>query len=146
MKVYLSVLAIVLILMQFIRIDVKNSPTDSRLEIKADENVSKLLHQSCYDCHSNSTNWPWYSSVAPISWFVKQHVREGRKAINFSQYAKIDPKIKAKRLKRAIQTVRNGMMPLPSYTWIHKDAKLTKKQKAFLADFFQKELDKLEAK
>ena len=80
---FLFVVAI-LIVIQFIPVDIKNTPTDPKLQIKAPENIMKMLKKSCYDCHSNSANLPWYSKIAPFSFFIKHHIDIGRKWLNFS--------------------------------------------------------------
>nr|WP_233750417.1 heme-binding domain-containing protein [Halarcobacter anaerophilus] len=72
--------------MQFIQIDKTNEKTDKNLEIKAPENIMTMLKTSCYDCHSNEVKWPWYSNIAPFSWMINRHVKDGRKALNFSTW------------------------------------------------------------
>ena len=142
-KAFLIIVAI-LILIQFIRPERTNPLLDPAEAVQAPEEVAAILRRSCYDCHSNETKWPWYSAVAPMSWSIASHVREGRKALNFSRYRAIDPKIKAKRLKRMIKTTRNGMMPLPSYLWLHKDAKLSPEEKQRIEAWAESELQKLQ--
>ena len=144
MKKTVIILLLLLVAIQFIRPARTNPPVDPAHALHADEEVIQLLRQSCYDCHSNETRWPWYSQIAPISWSIASHVDDGREALNFSEWTQIDPKIKAKRLKRAIQTTRNGMMPLPMYLWIHKDAKLSREQKKVIEKWATAELEKLE--
>ncbi len=142
-KAFLIIVAI-LILIQFIRPERTNPSVDPAEALQAPEEVVTILRRSCYDCHSNETKWPWYSNIAPMSWSIASHVREGRKALNFSRYRTIDPKIKAKRLKRMIKTTRNGMMPLPSYLWLHKDAKLSPEEKQTIEAWAESELQKLQ--
>lgn len=133
-------IVITLILIQFISVDNTNPEIDDKLTLKAPQEVMQLLEKSCYDCHSYETRWPDYSKIAPISFFVASHVTSARKAVNFSKWEDIDPKIKQKRLKRAIKTVNNGMMALPSYILAHEEARLTKDEKVILTDWFKKEL------
>ena len=127
-------------MIQFITVDKTNPEVDEKLTVKAPEEVMKLLKQSCYDCHSHETKWPYYSAIAPVSFFVASHVKDGRRAMNFSKWNEIDPEIKQKRLKRAIKTVNNGMMALPSYVSAHEEAKLSKDDKEVLVSWFKKEL------
>ncbi len=141
MKTTLILLGILLAL-QLIRPEMTNPPVDKARTLKAPENVMKILKTSCYDCHSFETIWPWYAQIAPLSWSIAGHVNEGREALNFSRYNEIDPKIKTKRLKRAIQTINNGMMPLSSYLLLHKDAKLNNTQKETLIEWCNRELKK----
>ena len=143
MKKAFLIIVLLLIGIQFIRPDRTNPSVDPTEALQAPEEVAAILRRSCYDCHSNETKWPWYSAVAPMSWSIASHVREGRKALNFSRYRTIDPKIKAKRLNRMIKTTRNGMMPLPSYLWLHKDAKLSPEDKQTIETWAESELQKL---
>ena len=142
MKKLLLIIIIIFALIQLIRPDRTNPPVDENIALHAPGKVAAILKRSCYDCHSNETVWPWYSNIAPLSWSIVAHVNDGRKALNFSKWAKIDPKTKAKRLKRAIKTTANGMMPLSTYLWIHKDAKLSKEDKEILKTWFEEELEK----
>ncbi|MDQ7061075.1 MAG: heme-binding domain-containing protein [Sulfurimonas sp.] len=134
---------VILFAIQFIGIDKTNPPIDAALTLDAPEEVMTLLKTSCYDCHSNETVWPYYSDIAPVSFFVAAHVEDARSALNFSQWKAIDKKVKTKRLKRAIITVKNEMMALPSYLLGHEDARLSYEEKVLLTDWFQSELDKL---
>lgn len=144
MKQTLLIIVALLLLSQLIRPDRTNPPVNPDEALQAPKEVETVLRRSCYDCHSNETRWPWYSNLAPFSWTIASHVKEGRLALNFSKWQTIPEKIKVKRLKRAIQTTSNNMMPLPSYLWLHKEAKLTKAQKSLLKAWFEKELAKLE--
>jgi hypothetical protein len=137
MKKIFLIFLLILIAIQFIRPEKTNPPVDEKTTLKAPENVMKILKRSCYDCHSNETVWPWYSNIAPLSWSIISHVNDGRKALNFSNWTKIDPKIKEKRIKRAIKTTANGMMPLSTYLWLHEDAKLSKEDKEVLRRWFE---------
>jgi len=102
-----------------------------------------ILKRSCYDCHSNETKWSKYAYIAPLSFGIVSHVKDGRKALNFSNYKNIPNNIKKMRLKRAIQTVKIDRMPLGSYTLFHKEAKLSKEDKKILIDWFNSELNRL---
>ncbi len=133
---------IVLIAIQFIRPKRTNPPVNQSIALHAPQDIQTILKKSCYDCHSNETKWPWYSNIAPISWSVISHVNNGRKALNFSNWTKIPNEIKTKRLKRAIKTTKNGMMPLSTYLWIHKNAILTKEEKKQIETWCENELEK----
>ena len=112
MKIVFLSLLVLLIVIQFIPVKKSNPPIDENMALKAPEDVMKLLKKSCYDCHSNETKWPWYSAIAPLSWSIVSHVNNGRKALNFSNYKKIDKNIKIKRLKRAIKTRLRRVWPI----------------------------------
>ena len=141
-KIILSTIA-VLVLIQLISIDKSVPKTDKRIALNAPEKVMNILKKSCYDCHSYETKWPWYSDIAPVSFFVSSHVKKGRKAINFSIYDEIGAKRKIKRLERAVITVNNERMALPSYVSAHEEAKLNKEEKKILIEWLKEEVTSL---
>ena len=100
------------------------SDFDGPAEVKA------ILQRSCYDCHSNETVWPWYSHVAPLSWFVVHHVDEGRMHLNFSNWepVRMIPYVREEIYKE----VAEGNMPLKSYVLIHRKARLSAAEKDIL--------------
>jgi hypothetical protein len=106
--------------------------------------IASLIHAACYDCHSFATQWPWYSHVAPASWFLVSHVNEGRAAMNFSDWPHDDPYRAGRRWLKISHRVAEGSMPLPSYTWIHSASRLTSQQRKQLSDWAAKEAEKLQ--
>lgn len=86
-----------------------------------------LAVRACFDCHSNQTKWPWYSSVAPMSWLVQDHIDEGRRKLNFSEWQRT-----YKHADDAAEELREGEMPLPSYTLLHPEARLSPAEKSAL--------------
>ena len=121
-KKILIVIGVILIGIQFIPVDRSNPPVTQ--EIDAPINVLSILKTSCYDCHSNETNWPWYSYVAPVSFLVSGDVEKGRKRINFSEWDKYDEKKKEKKMGVMIEAVEAGGMPLSKYLITHPDAEM----------------------
>ncbi|MBV8858815.1 MAG: heme-binding domain-containing protein [Acidobacteria bacterium] len=87
--------------------------------------VAGVLQRSCMDCHSNRTDWPWYSNVAPVSWFVTDHVKHGRRYLNFSRWGAYSRRDQIDHLNAICAEVKSGSMPLDSYTLIHRSARLT---------------------
>jgi hypothetical protein len=87
--------------------------------------VAAILERSCNDCHSNKTRWPWYSHVAPVSWFVIDHVNEGRENVNFSEWGRYSQHDVDGLLRQMCREVRSGVMPLSSYTPMHPGSKLS---------------------
>ena len=142
-KTFLWIFAIAVII-QFIRPDFKNPKVDETVALQADHKVMGVLKNACYDCHSNETKYPWYKNVAPVSWFMSDHINSGRKALDFSNWANIDTDTRLTRLKRAKHLIKVGLMPLGSYTWMHKEAILDEKQKETLEEFFDKEIQALQ--
>lgn len=105
------------------------------------DEVKALIKGACYDCHSNATVYPWYSEVAPVSWWTKHHVNEGREELNFSVWADYSLKKADHKLEECAEEVEEGKMPLDSYTWTHGDADLNEKQRELLEDFFNSKRD-----
>jgi hypothetical protein len=97
--------------------------------------IAALLRAACYNCHSYETKWPWYSHVAPISWWLVDHVAEGRVRLNFSDWPHDSPEYASATLEHINKEVRLGRMPLPSYIWGHSEARLTPAQRKQLADW-----------
>ncbi|MDD2451310.1 MAG: heme-binding domain-containing protein [Sulfurovum sp.] len=126
---------LVLIGIQFVPMDVPAEvPTKADDALKAPEEVHAILKRACFDCHSNHTDFPWYSSVAPVSWFTKMHVKEGREHMNFSTWASYDDEKKLKYLEKIPKAIKSKM-PLPSYLIMHKEAKLSEDDKKLLTEW-----------
>jgi hypothetical protein len=100
--------------------------------VKPSPDISAILHRSCYDCHSNSTRWPWYSHVAPVSWLVADDVKDGRQHMNFSEWGQLSKEEAQAKLKDIGNEVRDGEMPLWIYSLMHKEARLSQANKASL--------------
>lgn len=132
-KKMLIVIGIIVIGIQFIPVDRSNPPVTE--EIIAPEKVSIILETSCYDCHSNETNWPWYAYVAPVSFFVAGDVNTARKHLNFSEWDKYDEKRRSKKLDGVMELVEKGVMPLSSYTFLHSDAKMNPEKVKVIKDW-----------
>jgi len=133
-KILLGLL-VILVVIQFIRPE-KNQSKDFSQDITTrytvPENVQLILQQACYDCHSNYTTYPWYSNIQPVTWWLQDHINEGKQHLNFSAFASYAPKKQAHKLEETWEMVEKGEMPLNSYTWIHDDARLTEQQRAVL--------------
>ena len=142
-KILLSIVVLV-VAIQFTNPDKANPKVDDSLSLKSPKNVESVLKKSCYDCHSFETRWTAYADIAPLSWFIVSHVNDGRKALNFSEWSKIEKEIKVKRVKRIIQTTNNGMMPLSSYLSFHEEAELSSDDKKVLRDWANAQLSVLE--
>ena len=134
MKRALLIFLIIFIVMQFIRPDRTNIAVEKNIEIQTPLEVTQIFQAACYDCHSNSTKWPWYSQIAPFSWVINNHVTQGRNALNFSIWEKYNEEEKKEHLKDIYRTVY-ASMPLPSYIFAHKEAELTKEQRSTIRDW-----------
>jgi len=141
LKVLLNIIAWsvgLLLLLQFIQIDIPTPPkATAQDEIKAPKEVMAILKKSCYDCHSNNTNFPWYSDIAPISWQVHSNIKNGRAWMNFSIWNRYDEKKKQKFYKGIVDAL-NIKMPPAEYLLIHKEARLSPKERKLLQDWAQK--------
>ncbi len=91
--------------------------------------VADILHRACYDCHSNNTRYPWYAELQPVGWFLNKHVKEGKKELNFSEFAAYSVRRKISKLKAIAAQVKDGEMPLDSYKWLHAEARLTEMER-----------------
>lgn len=103
----------------------------------ANAEVAHTLKIACYDCHSNQPTYPWYSNIAPVSWWMQNHIDEGSHHLNFSEWGTYSEKRKNHKLEECIEMVEEGEMPMAYYTWMHKEAKLTDDQKLKLIEYFK---------
>ena len=137
-KLYL-LLAIVFVAVQFVPVEENKSETFSKDDFitttNPPENIVFLLKNSCYDCHSNHSKYPWYDKIAPVSWWVAHHIDEAKEELNFSEWASYSPKRKQKKLEEIVEETEEGEMPLNSYLWMHGDAKLSADQVVQLKDW-----------
>ncbi len=110
------------------------------------DDVKSILAKACNDCHSNNTRYPWYSNIQPVDWWLTKHVNDGKRGLNLDEYTSKRLRYQYNKMKDVIEQVKEGDMPLNSYTWIHKDAKLTKDEKVKLTNWANSVMDTLKAK
>ena len=130
MKYYFGTLLALFTLMQLIWIELPQKPqgwTPAR-EIKAPEEIMTLLKRACYDCHSYDYRLPWYGYIAPISWEVRRHIKNGTKWLNFQEWSGYDEKKKQTIYQGIVKTI-NFRMPMPMYLKMHKEARLTRQER-----------------
>lgn len=108
--------------------------------------VQNILKTSCNDCHSNNTVYPWYAEIQPVSWWLNSHIEDGKKDLNFSEFATYRIRRQYKKLEEINELVKENEMPLDSYLWIHKDAKLSDQQKLTIANWAEAVRDSIRAK
>ncbi len=132
-------LFVVFVGMQFYRPDKNQTHGNHTAEFITETNPSKdvkaILQQSCYDCHSNNTEYPWYNNIAPVSYWLANHVKDGKKHLNFSMWNTYELKGKDHKLEEVIEMVHDGEMPLKEYTWTHESARLTEEQRTAIIDW-----------
>lgn len=110
------------------------------------DDVQSIMAKACNDCHSNNTRYPWYSKIQPVHWWLNKHVLEGKKKINYDEYTNRPLRYQYHKLEETIEMVKEGEMPLNSYTWTHKDAKLTEEEKAKITGWAQSVMDTMKAR
>lgn len=86
--------------------------------------VGNTMARACGNCHSNQTILPWYFHIAPVSWWIESHVRQGREALNFSDWTRYSAGVRRNELESICPVISNGRMPPKSYTALHPEARL----------------------
>jgi hypothetical protein len=134
LKKILLVLLIVLIVIQFIHPARNISKTTQSNNIatiyQVPDSVKTILDKGCLDCHSNNTRYLWYFKIQPVDWWLTHHIDEGKGELNFDEFTNRAIRYQYNKLEEAEKQVKEGDMPLNSYTWIHKDAILTDQEKS----------------
>ncbi|SFV54547.1 hypothetical protein MNB_SV-3-17 [hydrothermal vent metagenome] len=133
----------VLLLLQTIQIDIPEVPNkiDTTKEINAPQTIASMLKVSCYDCHSYKTKIPWYGNIAPVSWEVKTHIRDGRNIVNFQEWGNYDEAKKQKIYRGIVKSIMLRM-PLPEYISMHKETSLSLSQRRELKNWAKAQLKK----
>ena len=148
LKKILIVLALVLVVIQFIR-PTQNLSANTAKDISTlypmPSDVKLIVDKACADCHSNKTAYPWYASIQPVAFWLADHVNEGKREFNFNEFAGYRIAKQNHKLEEVIEQIKEGEMPLYSYTLIHRDAKLTDAEKATLINWCQHIMDTLKA-
>lgn len=100
------------------------------------QNVKAILVQSCYDCHSNNTRYPWYSRIQPGAWYMAGHIKKGKEELNLSEFGEYSARRQRNKFRAMAGQVKDGEMPLSSYTLIHRNAVLSPEDKQVLIAWF----------
>jgi Haem-binding domain len=144
-------LLIAFIIIQFFRPQ-KNTATGDMAYAKdistihhVPDTIKGILQKACNDCHSNNTAYPWYNNIQPVAWWLKNHIDDGKKHLNFSEFARYSLRRQYKKLEEVNNEVKDGGMPLSSYTLIHKNAILTDAEKQALASWTNTIRDSMKA-
>ena len=133
-------LIILLVIAQFKRID-KTNPVSVPEEdffslVKAPDDIENLIRTSCYDCHSHNSEYPWYSDLAPVSWWLADHITEGREHMNFSIWGQFDAEKQDHKLEECVEMLEDKEMPMLPYMIAHRDAWLSQEDREQLVTFF----------
>lgn len=103
--------------------------------------VESILKKACYDCHTNNTRYPWYSNIQPVDWWLDNHIKDGKKHLNYDEYTSRSLRSQYHKMEETIDMIRENEMPLNSYTWIHKDARLSEEEKSKLIGWAESVMD-----
>jgi hypothetical protein len=134
-----------LVLIQFIRPEKNQSTVNPDQQLTSrypiPDSVNTILQKACMDCHSNNSHYPWYASVQPIAWWLDEHIRDGKKHLNFDEYTHRSLRYQFHKMEETIEMVKTEEMPLPSYTWTHTEARLTKAERIAITQWAQSVMD-----
>jgi hypothetical protein len=117
--------------------------TDFMLVNNVPETIQKKLQVSCYDCHSNNTQYPWYNNIQPVAWFLEDHIKEAKSELNFNEWDSLSTRRKKSKLRSITKQIESGEMPLDSYTLIHKEAKFSEAEVEEMISFITQLKDSL---
>jgi hypothetical protein len=138
-RIGLALLAI-LIVIQFFGISKENPPVIAEQEFMnitaPPADVAEMLKTACYDCHSHNTEYPWYSNIAPVSWWLANHIEHGREELNFSEWGTYDRDKAAHKAEESAEEVEEKHMPITPYLITHSGARLSDEQRKRLASWF----------
>ncbi|MDC6407135.1 MAG: heme-binding domain-containing protein [Allomuricauda sp.] len=148
LKIIAWLALVALVVIQFFPIILNESDyvpqSDFMVENQVPATIKNRLQVSCYDCHSNNTDYPWYSKIQPAAWFLEDHIQEGKDELNFNEWATYSDRRKNSKLRSIISQIEEDKMPLDSYTLIHKDAILSDEDKRMIIDYMTALKDSLE--
>ena len=136
------ILLISFVVIQFVRPEKNETELATDMifltETNPPERVKEVLRTACYDCHSNNTEYPWYNHIAPVSFWIADHIKKGKRDLNFSAWDQYKVNKKDHKLEEVVETVESGYMPLSEYTWTHADARLTEEQRKAVIEWAKK--------
>ena len=146
-RALLLLLLLVFIVIQFFH-PLPNSDGDESGTIAnvfpVSDTLQAILKTSCYDCHSNHTNYPWYAKIQPVDWWLDHHVKEGKAELKFSIFAAYSPRRQYRKFEEIMEQVKADEMPVYAYTLPHPEAALDASQKELLITWSSAMRDTLE--
>lgn len=148
-KILLAI-GILFIAIQFIQPahneNVRVSLTDISKIVSIPDSVNAILINACYDCHSNNTIYPWYSNIQPMGWLMANHIKQGKEALNFSEFGSYSQRRQLSKLNGIANSIKDDIMPLSSYKLMHKNARLSTNEKTLFINWAKKSKDSIAAK
>ena len=146
-KIIAVVLLVAFVGIQFVPTERNQSDvvpkTDFMLVNSVPDHIKSKLQTSCYDCHSNNTQYPWYNKVQPIAWFLEDHIKKGKAELNFNEWDSLSNRRKKSKLRSIIKQIENDEMPLDSYTLIHREASFSEAEKQELIQWVERLKDSI---
>ncbi len=134
LKLLLIGLLLILVVIQFFRpeknISEELGGADITYAIDVPTDIHTVLVEKCYDCHSNNTRYPWYFNIQPVAWWMDEHIEHAKDELNFSDFKNFSERRANHKLEEISEMIKDDEMPLPSYTLIHRSAKLTDDEKS----------------
>ncbi len=129
-KTLLYIIAVIVLIQLFrpTKNDSNITTNDISKEVVVPNEIQKIIETSCADCHSNTTVYPWYAEIAPVSWFLASHVNDGKEHLNFSEWTSYNNHQKEHILNDLKEVMESHEMPLKSYLLLHENAKMNKNQ------------------
>lgn len=144
-KLVFMVLLAVLLLIQLVRPQKNTSASPAGKAFvdtfKVGKQVDAILAVSCYDCHSNNTNYPWYSEIQPMAWLMEKHILDGKEKLNFDDLPPYGSRRLNSKFTQITKQIEQDKMPLNSYLWLHEGARLRMEDKKLLIDYFNSLMD-----
>ena len=145
LKKIVLVLVILFVVIQFFRPE-KNDTNDLTYDIstkyEVPDNVNQILKVACNDCHSNKTEYPWYANVQPVAWWLNDHIVDGKRHLNYSEFTKGSIARQNHKLEETIEMIEEKEMPLESYTYLglHSEANLSAEQREILINWAKSQM------
>lgn len=148
-RVVAVLLCVAIVVVQFFRpekiLAVDQSANSIAKNFVVTSEVQSILERSCYDCHSNTTHYPWYAEIMPVGWWLNSHINAGKQGLNFDAFSGYRPSKQYRRFKQIEDEIAKGDMPLPSYTFIHRNAVLTVDEKDRMSRWVEAMRDSMRA-
>jgi hypothetical protein len=147
-KILLGLLVVFIVLQAFrpAKNNTGDKSKDISLSYPVSDSVTALFNKACNDCHSNNTEYPWYAEVQPLGWWLNDHVIDGKKHFNLNEFSSYRIAKQYHKLEECIEQVKEGEMPLESYTVIHKEARLSEAERETLVAWFESIRDSMKLK
>jgi hypothetical protein len=149
-KKILLVLLVIILIIQFIHparnISTGHQSHNITKAFNVPAEVQTILDKACMDCHSNNTRYPWYSKVQPVDWWLTHHITEGKRGLNFDEYTNRSLRYQFHKMEEIAEQVKEGEMPIDSYTWTHKDAILSEEEKNIIITWTETIRNEMKAK